>query len=71
MTIAGITARGFPIVASISVWPTLVFVAWLGVMYLTYRYRGLPRWTPTKADDVPRSGLDGTPPPPYSFTWER
>jgi cation:H+ antiporter len=53
LTIAGITARGFPAVMSISVWPVLVFLAYLGVMYLMYRYRAQPRWTPSKADDVP------------------
>jgi cation:H+ antiporter len=53
LTIAGITARGFPTVAAISVWPVLILLAWLGVMSLTYRYRGLPRWTPTTTDDVP------------------
>jgi cation:H+ antiporter len=53
LTIAGITARGFPSVASISVWPVLVFLAYLGVLYLMYRYRAQPRWTPSKADDVP------------------
>jgi cation:H+ antiporter len=53
LTIAGITARGFPSIASVSVWPVLVFLAYLGVMYLTYRYQGHPRWTPSRADDVP------------------
>jgi cation:H+ antiporter len=53
LTIAGITARGFPSVVSISVWPVLVFLAYLGVMYLMYRYQGQPRWTPSRADDVP------------------
>ncbi|HEX2194334.1 MAG TPA: sodium:calcium antiporter [Candidatus Limnocylindria bacterium] len=53
LTTAGITARGFPSVVSISAWPVLVFLAYLGVMYLMYRYQGQPRWTPSEADDVP------------------
>jgi cation:H+ antiporter len=53
LTIAGITARGFPSALSISVWPVLVFLAYLCVMYLMYRYQGQLRWTPSKVDDVP------------------
>lgn len=53
LAIAGASTRGFPSVAGVGVWPALVFLAYLGVLYLTYRYRGQPRWTPTKADDVP------------------
>jgi cation:H+ antiporter len=54
LVIAGVSARGFPTVASISVWSALIFVAYLGVMYLTYRQQGHPRWTPTTEDDLPR-----------------
>lgn len=53
LTIAGIAAHGIPSIVSISVWPVLVFLTYLGVMYLMYRYRAQPRWTPSKADDVP------------------
>ncbi|MEW6297620.1 MAG: sodium:calcium antiporter [Thermodesulfobacteriota bacterium] len=54
LTIAGITAHGRPVVVSVSVWTVAVFLVYLGTLYMTYRYRGHPRWTPTKADDVPR-----------------
>lgn len=53
LTIAGVTARGQPTIISISAWPVLVFLAYLNTLYLTYRYRRQPRWTPSKSDDVP------------------
>lgn len=53
LTIAGVTARGLPTIVSISVWPVIVFLAYLNTLYLTYRYHGQPRWTASKADDVP------------------
>ena len=53
LAIAGASAQGFPSVAWVGVWPGLVFLTYLGVLYLTYRYRGHPRWTPSKADDLP------------------
>jgi cation:H+ antiporter len=54
LTIAGITAHGLPTVFSVSAWTVVMFVVYLGTLYLTYRYRGQPRWTPTKRDDMPR-----------------
>lgn len=54
LTIAGITARGLPTVFSISAWTLVLFMVYLGTLYLTYRYRGQPRWTPTKRDDMPK-----------------
>lgn len=59
LTIAGITARGLPTLGSISVWPVIVFLVYLGILYLTYRYRGQPRWTPSRADDVPHEESAG------------
>ena len=53
LTIAGITAHGLPTVFSISVWTVVLFLVYLGTLYLTYRYRGHPRWTPSKVDDMP------------------
>lgn len=53
LTIAGIAAHGIPSIVSISIWPVLVFLTYLGVIYLMYRYRAQPRWTPSRADDVP------------------
>jgi hypothetical protein len=53
LAIAGITVRGLPMVASISVWTVVLFLVYLGTLYLTYRYRGQPRWTPTKREDPP------------------
>jgi cation:H+ antiporter len=54
LTIAGITARGLPTVFSISAWTVVLFLVYLGTLYLTYRYRGHPRWTPSKLDDMPK-----------------
>lgn len=54
LTIAGITARGLPTLFSISVWTVVLFLVYLGTLYLTYRYRGQPRWTPSKRDDMPK-----------------
>ena len=51
LTIAGITAHGLPTVFSISVWTVVLFLVYL-TLYLTYRYRGHPRWTPSKVDDM-------------------
>jgi cation:H+ antiporter len=53
LTIAGISANGVPVVFSVSVWTVLLLLAYVGVMYLVYRDRGHPRWTPSRADDVP------------------
>jgi cation:H+ antiporter len=53
LTLVGISARHVSAVGSISVWLILLVVAWIGVMYLVYRYRGQPRWTPELADDFP------------------
>ena len=54
LTIVGITARELSTVGSVSVWLILLVLAYAGVMYLVYRYRGQPRWTPELADDFPR-----------------
>jgi cation:H+ antiporter len=54
LTIAGFTAGGLPSVASISAWSVLIFLAYVYVMYLTYRHQGHPRWTPSTADDSPQ-----------------
>ncbi|HEX2225561.1 MAG TPA: sodium:calcium antiporter [Candidatus Binatia bacterium] len=53
LTIAGATAEGLPIIVSVSVWPVVIFLAYLNTLYLTYRYRGQPRWTPSGVDDMP------------------
>ena len=53
LTIAGIAARGVPSIGSISLWPIVLFLVYLGMLYLTYRYRGQPRWTPSRSDDAP------------------
>lgn len=54
LTIAGITAGGLPTVFGMSAWTVVLFLVYLGTLYLTYRYRGQPRWTPTKRDDMPK-----------------
>jgi cation:H+ antiporter len=54
LTIAGLTTHGLPSVASISAWSALILLAYIYVMYLTYRHQGHPRWTPSKTDDSPQ-----------------
>lgn len=51
--IAGVAAGGVPSLWSISLWSVLLLLAHLGILFLTYRHRGQPRWTPTVEDDVP------------------
>lgn len=53
LAITGVAAKGMPTVWSISVWSALLLASQLLVMYLTYRHRGRPRWTPSRADDAP------------------
>ena len=63
LTTAGLMARGLPTLASISAWAVALLVAYVAVMLLVYRHRGQPRWTPTRADDVPSETSDaGTEP---------
>jgi cation:H+ antiporter len=62
LTVAGLTARGAPVVFSFSSWMLLVLLGWIGLMYLVYRWKGHPRWTPTRTDDVPKEVLqEGAP----------
>ena len=56
-TIAGIGARGVPVVASVSAWLVLVLLVQLGIVWLTVRHKDQPRWRPTGGD---RDG-DGVP----------
>lgn len=46
--IAGVTASGVPLIGSVSLWPILLFLIYILVMYLTYEEEGHPRWTPIK-----------------------
>ncbi len=52
IVVAGITAGGTPTVSFVSAWLVLLFVAYVAVMYLVYRYRKQSRWTPTGVDDA-------------------
>lgn len=65
LTLAGITAHEVSTVSSVSLWLVVLVVAYVIMMYLVYRYRGQPRWTPELADDFPveepdeeRGGVD-------------
>lgn len=51
LTIAGISARGEPAILGTSSWLVLLFLAYVALMYLVYRYRDQSRWTPTRVDD--------------------
>lgn len=53
LAITGVAAKGTPSVWGVSVFSVLLLLAQLGVLYLTWRHRGRPRWTPTNEDDVP------------------
>lgn len=53
LAVAGIATRGVPAVFSTSMWLIALALAYVGVMYLVYRYRGQARWTPTRTDDSP------------------
>jgi cation:H+ antiporter len=53
LTIGGITAKGTPTFSAVSGWIVALLVAYSAVMYLVYRYRGQPRWTPSSLDDLP------------------
>lgn len=59
VAIAGLAAEGRPMVFTVSLWPFAVLCVYLGILYATYRYRGHPRWTPTKRDDVPKDSGRG------------
>lgn len=51
LVIAGTTAEGVPVVASVSVWLVAVPATYVGVMYLTYRHRDKARWTPVDHEE--------------------
>lgn len=52
LVVAGIAARGVPVVFSISVWLVLLAFAYVGVVYLMFNYRNEPPWTPAELDDA-------------------
>jgi cation:H+ antiporter len=52
LAIAGIAVEGEPTVGAVSVWLILLAFAYLTIMYLVFRYREKPRWTPTSLDDA-------------------
>jgi cation:H+ antiporter len=53
LVLAGVTAGGRPALLSVSLWSVLILAAYLAVMYGVHRYRGQPRWTPSRMDDLP------------------
>jgi cation:H+ antiporter len=53
VAVAGITAKGVPAVASVSLWVAMLLFVYLALVYLMYRDRGQPRWSATPLDDVP------------------
>lgn len=56
IVIAGMTAKGFPVVLDVSLWLVLLLLAYVGLMYLVYRYRDQQPWKPirTEQDDAAR-----------------
>jgi cation:H+ antiporter len=58
ITVAGVMTRGVPVIFSTSLWLVLLLVAYVALMYFVYRYRGQPRWTPARSDDMPRELQD-------------
>jgi cation:H+ antiporter len=53
LAIAGIVLRGMPSSFSVSLWPVLIAGLYGGLLQLTYRHQGQPRWTPSARDDLP------------------
>ena len=53
IAVAAIAAGGAPVIGSVSLWTVVILAAHVAMMYLTWRYRGHPRWTPTPVDDYP------------------
>lgn len=51
VAMTGITARGEPAVAGVSLWLVALLVTYLAVVYLVYRHRSDPRWTAAVPDD--------------------
>ena len=66
ITIGGITAKGTPTLGFVSLWIVALVCAYGGVMYLVFRHRGQPRWTPSLLDDVPAELRPGHEPEPES-----
>lgn len=63
VTIAGLIAGGRPSLFSVSLWTVMIMLIYVALMFFIYRYRGMPRWTPTHTDDVPsekRAAAAGT-----------
>lgn len=52
IVIAGITAGGTPRIWFVSAWLILLLAAYVGVMYLVYRYRKQSRWTPSHVEST-------------------
>lgn len=50
IVIAGMTANGFPVVLDVSLWLVLLLLAYVGLMYLVYRYRDQQSWEPTRTE---------------------
>ena len=53
LAVAALAAGGEPVISSVSLWTVVILAAHVVMMYLTWRYRGHPRWTPTPVDDYP------------------
>ena len=53
LAVAGISSGGKPTVLAVSVWLLLLPAAYVLMLLLVYRHRGMPRWTPSGRDDVP------------------
>lgn len=54
IVIAGWTAGGAPTIAGVSAWSALLVLVYVAILFMTYRYRGNPRWTPSDVDDYPK-----------------
>lgn len=52
LVVAGMAARGAPVVASVSLWLVALAVAYVGTVYLMYTHREKSPWTPAQLDDA-------------------
>ena len=58
LVIVGISTKGFPVLFdSMSIWPVLLFLVYIAIMYLSYRNEEHPRWKPDENNLPPEQDL--------------
>jgi cation:H+ antiporter len=54
VTIAGMSAGPIMVVASVDMWAVIILLAYLAIIYWTYRMQSYPRWEPIRVREEPR-----------------